>query len=160
MTPPITVAEFKAWFTREFVYGATPDKVMDADIEKALAQGAAVFNPGIWEDLAEKKLAFYYLAAHFLFIDLKAAGGLSATNLGKGVDAVGGGLIQSKSVGQVSISYENNQSISQDAILSPFLLSAFGQKYLSLFMPRKVGNVYAVEGSNDPLVNDGAPFVL
>lgn len=162
MAPPITVADFKAWFTREFIYGATPDKVMDADITKALAQAATVFNEGLWEDVAETQLAFYYVAAHFLVIDIQMSGGLSATPLGKGVQSQGGGVIQSKTVGSVSVSYDLPESIMQSPILNQFMRTDFGQKYLSMLTPRLVGNVYAVAGNVDPYLgggNPGVPFV-
>lgn len=155
-TPPIDEDEFKAYFVRDFVYGATPDTVMDADITKALAQGMMVFNPAIWADDDEKKLAFQWVAAHFLVIDIQAAGGLSADNLGLGVESQGGGTIQSKGVGGVNVSLALPSSIVESPILNQFMRTDYGQKYLQMLTPRLVGNGAVVAGWNDTGAPNGA----
>lgn len=155
-TPPIDVAAFKAYFVRDFVYGATPDMVMDADITKALGQGMMVFNPAIWADDAEKAVAFQWVAAHFLVIDIQAAGGLSVANLGLGVESQGGGTIQSKGVGSVNVSLALPSSIIESPILSQFMRTDYGQKYLQLLTPRLVGNGTVVAGWDDTGAPNGA----
>lgn len=148
-TPPIDATAFKAYFVRDFAYGSTPDVVMDADINKALDQGMMVFNPAIWSDTGEAALAFKWVAAHFLVIDIQAAGGLSADNLGLGVESQGGGTIQSKSVGGVSVSLSLPAAFTESPILNQFMRTDYGQKYLAMLAPRLVGNFSVVAGWND-----------
>ena len=83
-------------------------------------------------------MGFYYLAAHYLVIDLNNA----ANSLGLGAS----GLTQSKSVGSVSESFAIPQWVLSDAILGQYALTGYGRKYLSLIMPYLVGNIMIVQG--------------
>lgn len=143
---PIAVADFKAWFTRDFAYGATADKVLDADIAKALVQAAMTFNESLWADETEKTTAFLYLAAHFLVIDLQAAGGLSLV-AGGGVSSPGSpGPMTSKSVGSVSASYTVPSDLVNDPILGPYTRTGHGMKYLQLVKPRLGAQAMLIPG--------------
>ena len=141
MTPPASVEDFKGRFVREFVFGATPDMVMDADVSVALTQASMVFNPGLWDDAASAKEAFLLASAHFVELNVQAAGGLSGVNLGKSVRSTGGGVIQNKSVGSVSIAYAIPERVQNSPILSPFMKTDHGQLYLQILAPRLVGNM-------------------
>lgn len=156
MTPPAVVADFKAQFTREFVYGVTKDKVMDADITRGLNEAMSVFNSGLWADDDERKTVFLYASAHFMVLNLQAAGGLFIQGLGLGVQSRGTGVIQSKSVGQVTIAYVLPESLTGDAILSGFMRTDFGLRYLQVLVPRLVGQCYTVEGFNENALLGGA----
>jgi hypothetical protein len=149
MTPPVTADEFRVRFVRDFVYGVTHDKVTDADITNALVEATFVFNSALFDDTTEIKAAFLLAAAHFLVLNIQAAGGLSATNMGRGVNSRGGGVVQSKSVGGVSVNYAINPMINENAILSQFMRTDYGQAYLNILAPRLVGNCGVLEGSND-----------
>lgn len=156
-TPPATVEEFKTRFFRDFIYDGSaqddPAKVLDVDITNALNDGTLLFNSGLWCDDLEKKTAFLFLAAHFLVLNIQGAGGLSGTNFGKGMKSHGGGVTQQKSVGSVSVGYAISPYISNDPVLSQFMRTDYGQKYLQLLTPRLCGNVAVVAGWNDT----GAP---
>lgn len=154
-TPPATVDEFKARFVRDFFYDETPDAVMDADITNALNDASLVFNPGLWGDALELKTAFLFISAHFLVLNIQAAGGLAGNNLGLGVESAGGGSVQSKTVGPVTINYAIAPAISENAILNQFMRTDYGQKYLQLLTPRLVGNVAVVGGFDDTGAPDG-----
>lgn len=154
-TPAASVADFKAFFVRDFNYGATPDLVMDADVTKALATAASVFNDALWADAAERATPFLYASAHYLVLSLQAAGGLSAVNLSRGAKNHGGGTIQTKSVGSVSVAFALSESLTNDPILSQFQSTDYGRIYLGMLAPRLVGNVDVVAGWNDTGAPDG-----
>jgi hypothetical protein len=42
-----TTNDFKTYFTRDFPFGATPDKVMDSDVARAQAEAALLVNEGL-----------------------------------------------------------------------------------------------------------------
>ncbi len=110
------------------------------------------FNPALWDNTAalgnytEYSIAYLYVAAHFLTLNIQGAGGLSKVNMGRGVDSQGGGTIESKGVGPVNISYAIPEHIKNSEILGQFMRTDFGQKYLVLVTPRLVGNVQVVSG--------------
>lgn len=148
-TPAATVSDFKDQFTREFVYGLSKETVMDADITRALNEAASVFNGALWEDDDEKVTAYCYAAAHFLVLNLQAAGGLLAQNVGAGVNSRGGGNVAAKSVGSVSLTFALPTSLTEDPILHGFIRTDFGQRYLAMLTPRLVGPGFVVESGRD-----------
>jgi hypothetical protein len=148
MTIPATVSDFKSQFDRDFIYGSGLEFVRDQDISRALNEASSVFNPDLWTS-DEVKNAYLYAAAHFLVMNVQMAGGLSSPSTGKGIDSRGGGIIQSKSVGQVSVNYSIPESLSNDPLLTQFMRTDYGQKYLQLLTPRLVGNIGVLPGNND-----------
>lgn len=148
MTLPATVAEFKAQFDRDFIYGTGKETVRDADIQRSLTEATSVFNADLWST-DELKPAYLYASAHFLVLNVQMAGGLSALPTGKGIDNHGGGVTQSKSVAQVNITYGLTEKFQNDPILSQFLRTDYGQRYLQMISPRLVANVMVVGGFND-----------
>ena len=148
MTTPATVAEFKAQFDRDFIYGTGKETVRDGDIQRALTEATVDFNADLWST-DELKPAFLYAAAHFLVLNVQMAGGLAAAPTGKGVDNHGGGVTQSKAVGQVNINYALADKFQNDPILSQFLRTDYGQRYLQMASTRLVGNIAVVSGWND-----------
>jgi hypothetical protein len=149
---PPAVADFQEYFVREFVYGAGKDKVGTADIQRALNEAGIDFNPGLWDattpvgTTTEASIAHLYLAAHFLWRNLDAAGGLSAVNLGAGVLAAGSGALQSVGVGGVSTSFVIPAFVSESPFLLSLTKSKFGQAYLEMLEPRLAGNGAVVSG--------------
>ena len=112
--------------------------ISDADIERAFSEAKVNFNPEFFEDDATAEMGFYYLAAHYLVIDLNNA--MGSLTLGFK------GLTQSKSVGSVSESYGIPQWVMSDPLLGQFAQTGYGRKYLSLIMPFLVGNIILVQG--------------
>ncbi len=152
MSFPPSVADFKAQFTREFEYGVSLAQVQDNDIQRAINETSISFNPGIWDgttqlgSTTELNIAYLYLAAHYMTLNIQGAGGLSSVNRGRGVKSTGGGTIQSKSVGSVSLTYVIPEDVQNSPILGQYMRTDFGQKYLALIAPRLVGNVGIVSG--------------
>lgn len=136
---PPSVADFKAYFTRDFPYGTDPaTTVLDADIQKALDQAGFNFNESFFSTLAQFKMAYLYLAAHYLVLDLQMAS--------QGVAAQFNWLEQSKSVGSVSQSFSIPQRILDNPEFSYLTKTPYGAKYLTLILPQITGQVFAVRG--------------
>lgn len=141
MTPP-TIADFKAYFTRDFPYGSTSAGVMDGDITKALAEAAMNFNEGLWGTQAQYSLAYLYLTAHYLVMDLRTSS--------QGISGSFSWLEASKSVGSVSQGFSIPQSILDHPEFSYYSKTNYGAKYLSLVIPRLTGQIFTVFGATHP----------
>jgi hypothetical protein len=154
MSYPPAVADFQAQFPREFVYGTSLAAVQIQDIQRAINEAGITFNPELWDGATplglttELNIVYLYVAAHYLVLNVQGAGGLSAVNFGRGVKSSGGGTIQTKSVGSLSIAYVIPEDISKSPILGQYMRTDFGQKYLCLLAPRLVGNVAIVSGQS------------
>lgn len=150
---PPSVANFKAQFNREFVYGTSLAQIQDNDIQRAINETSLSFNPGLWDssplgNTSEQNIAYLYLSAHYLTLNIQGAGGLTSVNRGRGVKSSGGGTINNKSIGSVSIAYAIPDYVQNSAILGQYMRTDFGQKYLALLAPRIVGNVAVVSGAS------------
>lgn len=148
-TPPTDVADFKAQFPREFVYGTQLSQVLDADINRCMNEATMVFNADLWEDATARDIAFLYASAHFLVQNLQTVGGTQLVNTAQALNSKGGGTVVSKSVGGVAVQYALPPSITEDKMLSGFMHTDFGQRYLQLLTPRLVGGGFVVEGYRD-----------
>ena len=141
---PITVDEFRGWFSRDFPYSNDGDLtgVTTQDIKKAFAEAGMNFNSSLFETDDNKKLGFLYLAAHYLVIDLQ--------NSSQGINGKYEGLMSSKTVGSVSVGYQIPTWLLEHPIYSLLSQTKYGMKYLSLIIPLLVGNVAAVKGITHP----------
>lgn len=138
----ITVADFKAHFVRDFSYGSTSDTVMDADISKAFTEASVNFNTALFSTDDQIKMAFLYLAAHYLVSDLQ--------NAVAGLNQNSPNIVASRSVGSVSESYAIPEAYLKDPTIAYLSKTGYGQKYLSLVLPALVGNVASVAGWTQP----------
>ena len=141
---PITVDDFRGWFSRDFPYSA--DGVMTGitaqDIQKAFAEASMNFNPTLFSTDDEKKMGFLYLSAHYLVIDIQ--------NSSQGINGRYEGIMSSKSVGSVSVGYTIPDWVMASPIYSLLSQTKYGMKYLSLIIPLLVGNVGVVKGATHP----------
>lgn len=116
--------------------------VQDQDIQKAFLQAQTLFNQSFFGDDATEEMAYLYLTAHFLIIDLRAAGaGLSGT---------GAFPVSGRSVGSVSESYGIPAAYLNNPAMTLYTQTQYGMKYLSLILPQSVGNVVSVYGGTQP----------
>lgn len=148
---PPTIADFKAQFDRDFTFGTGKEFVRDADITRAISEAGLLVNPALFDTTTatnEGAIAYLYAAAHFLVLSIQAAGGISPAT-GHGVDSHGGGVIQSGTVGGISVAYALPESITQSPILSQFMRTDYGQKYLQFLAPKLIGNMAAISGFDD-----------
>lgn len=136
----VTVSSFKTLFSRgQFEYGTDVPDIRDVDIENAIAEANAVFNPDIYPDDTIRDLALSYLVAHFLATDTDAAdsGGQSR-------------FIQtSRSADGVSESLEIPDWM-KAAEFAFYCTTYYGQKWLMLTKPYLDGAVYVIEGGTTP----------
>lgn len=109
--------------------------VQDADINKAFDEACASFNSSLY--LTQTiKMAWLYLTAHFLVVDLRA----------NGVSSDSFTLSNSKSVGNVSESYTIPQWILDNPLYSYYSKTSYGSKFLNMTIPNLIGNVSSVYG--------------
>ena len=147
-TPPATLDDFKKRFVRDFKYGQGMDSVMDADIANAMTDAMAVFNPGLFS-VADGWLGFLYLSAHYVRINIEAAGGLSASGEveGLGIENQGEQVLTGASVAGINKNLADMPDwIKRIPLLQQLWLTTYGQKYCAMVQPKLVGNVGAVQG--------------
>lgn len=152
MNYPPVVSDFKTQFDRDFPFGTGFDSVRDSDITKALNEAGLIFNSTLFDlttTTNEGAIAYCYAAAHFLVLNIQQAGGLSADGPRKGTEDSAVGIINSTSIGSVSVNYTLPPSLAENPILSHFMLTNYGKKYLSLLTPKLVGNAFVVGGFDD-----------
>lgn len=144
ITPPATIADFKAKFQRGFNYTAGPDGVMDSDIQTGIDSALSVYNPHLFNSV-EAKGIFLLAAAHFVVLGIQAAGGLypsvPGSPLGEGgptaTDNTGSGVIGSKTSEKITIQYAGLDKLMETyPTLAPFRQTDFGAQYAMLVAPR------------------------
>lgn len=112
--------------------------ILDNDISRAFVEARINFNTKLFNKCEDVIIAFCYLAAHYLVIDLNNA---------QNPFALGGmGIVSSKSVGSVSESYAIPQWILNDKNLGLYAQTGYGRKYLSLILPKLSGNIIFSRG--------------
>lgn len=137
-----TIADFKAFFFRDFPYGTDPAvAILDQDIARAFI-GANAINAGLFDDQGTYTNSYMLLAAHNLVVNLRA----SSQGLAGGFSF----LEQSKSVGAISQAFAIPQSILDNPEWTVYATTAYGMQYLAAVMPLLAGQVFAVAGSTRP----------
>jgi hypothetical protein len=138
-----TVADFKAYFVRDFVYGEDPAlNVMDTDIDKGISDATAFINTGLFYEQAVYTVAFLNLSAHFMVTSLQSSS--------QGANGQYNWLQASKSVGSVSEGFSIPQRILDNPQYAWLSRTAYGLKFLMLILPQLSGQVFTVEGSTRP----------
>ena len=94
--------------------------------------------------VSEAQLAYCYLTAHLLVLSLQNSGGPGAPLSYMGPGSSGGGVVQSKSVDGVSISYGLPDRVVNSPTLSQYLRTGYGQKYLQMLAPKIPGRRVSV----------------
>ena len=138
-----SVAEFKAYFYRDFPYGTDMEtSVLDEDIAKAFGQTNININQDLFSDQGSYDIGYFLLAAHYLVVDLRMSS--------QGINGQFSFLEQSKSVGSVSQSFGIPQRILDDPYFSMLAKTNYGAKYLQLLLPQLAGQIYISYGSTRP----------
>jgi len=115
--------------------------ILDIDITKAQTEAKSLFNQSLFSTESEIKLAFNYITAHFLAIDIRRSG--------EGINSKGEYLTNSQSVGSVSESKSIPTSISENPYFNIFTSTGYGQKYIGLVLPRLIGRISVVAGATN-----------
>ncbi len=101
--------------------------VTDEDIAKAMTQAQMNANERFGSTCNEKIYIYLHLVAFYLVMDLK--------NASAGINSAYSGLVASKSVGDVSESYNFPQWVVNSPLYSIYSQNGYGMKYLSLIIP-------------------------
>lgn len=113
--------------------------------------------------VSEATIAYCYLSAHLLVLSLQNAGGLGAPLSFQGAGSSGGGTVESKTVGSVSVTYSIPDRVKNSPSLAQYMRTGYGQKYLQMLAPKIPGRrIVVVGGEPSPaspaLPNFGVPF--
>lgn len=101
--------------------------VTDADIQRAMSQAILNANYRFGDNDTDRTNIHLHLVAFYLVMDLK--------NASSGVNSTYAGLVASKSVGDVSESYNFPQWLTNSPMYSIYSQNGYGMKYLSLILP-------------------------
>lgn len=107
--------------------GKVQDYVTDADITRAMSQAYINANYDFGSTDEERIMIYLHLIAFYLVMDWQ--------NASMGVNSGYSGLVASKSVGDVSESYNFPQWMMNSPLYSLYSSNGFGMKYLSLIIP-------------------------
>ncbi len=108
--------------------------------------------------VSEAQIAYCYLAAHLMVLSLQAAGGLGVPLGYQGAGSSGGGIVNSKTVGSVSLSYTLPDFVMKSPTLSQYMRTAYGQKYIQMVAPKIPGRRVMVVGGEPTVGNPLSPF--
>lgn len=107
--------------------GNVQDYVTDADITRAMSQAYINANYDFGSTDEERIMIYLHLIAFYLVMDWQ--------NAAMGVNSGYSGLVASKSVGDVSESYNFPQWMMNSPLYSLYSSNGYGMKYLSLIIP-------------------------
>lgn len=111
----------------QVVPGNVNDYVTDADITRAMSQAIINANYRFGSSDTERINIYLHLIAFYLVLDWQ--------NAAMGVNSGYAGLVASKSVGDVSESYNFPQWMMNNPLYSLYSSNGYGMKYLSLIIP-------------------------
>lgn len=103
------------------------DYITDEDIAKAMTQALISANDKFGSTCQEKRTIYLHLVAFYLVMDWK--------NAAAGASSAYAGFTASKSVGDVSESYNFPTWLTNSPMYSIYSTNGFGLKYLSLILP-------------------------
>lgn len=132
----ITVADFRTQFPIDF------HTIPDAVIVGAFLEAQVILNQALFSSDPQIKMAYLYLTAHYLCLDVRASAA--------GVNGMGDFPVSSRTVGSVSESYDIPKYYQESPILAQYTQTKYGMKYLSFVLPQLVGNMAAVCGGTNP----------
>jgi hypothetical protein len=134
-----TVQQFQTQFIRDFPYGTDPNvSILDADIINAFNLTDITINPRLWDNQTSYQIAYGYLAAHFLVLNLRASS--------QGLNGQYNWAQNSKSVNGVSEAFTIPQRVIDNPDFMQYTKTNYGAQYLNLLWPLIVGPAMSVWG--------------
>ena len=138
-----SVADFKAYFFRDFPYGLDPDEnVLDVDISKAFQMTNINMNQGLFADQGSYNVGYLLLSAHYLVMNLRASS--------QGINGQFSFLENSKSVGSVSQSFQIPDRVMANPDWAVLFKTNYGAAFMQLVLPQLAGQIYISYGSTRP----------
>lgn len=158
--PPATLDDFwKRFGKRDFKRSEGADGVMDTDVEQAFRDAQRVFNARLFS-AADGFDAFLLLAAHYVRVNVEAAGGLSLTgeNEGLGVENEAEQLLAGAGAAGVNKSFvAPPDGIKNTPLLLSLWGTTYGQKFAVMVYPKMRGAVRTIPGPNQVGAVGGPP---
>lgn len=115
--------------------------ISDDDIERAFSEAKMLFNQSLFGEDDQIKMAFLYLAAHYVVNDARTAAS---------ADGRAYFNMTSRTVGNVSESFSIPVSYADNPMFNFLSQSGYGVKYLQFLLPAMVGGVGVVCGGTTP----------
>lgn len=138
-----SVADFKAFFDRDFPYGTDPNvAVLDSDITKAFLFTNVNFNPDLFADQGSYNVGYLLLSAHYLVMNLRSSS--------QGINGQFSFLESGKSVGSVSQNFSIPQRVLDNPDWAVLMKTNYGAQFLQLILPQLCGLVFNVFGTTLP----------
>jgi Protein of unknown function (DUF4054) len=138
-----SVADFKAFFARDFPYGVDPDtSILDADITKAFTFTNVNVNEGLFADQGSYTIGYQLLSAHYLVLNIRASS--------QGLNGQYNFLQQSKGAGAVNEAFAIPPRILENPEFAMLAKTNYGAQFLLLILPQLSGQVFSVHGSTRP----------
>lgn len=134
-----TVADFQAYFNRDFPYGnADLTTVQDADINKALDQQQNIINQSLFWNQNVYTQGALLLAAHFLVLNLRASS--------QGIAGKFEWLQNAKSSGSISVGISIPDRLLENPEFAVLVSTTYGTQFLYIVLPLLTGQMYSVFG--------------
>lgn len=140
-----TIADFQAYYDRDFPYGSDMTAVRDIDINKALTQQQNTINPSLFSNQNIYTQGALLLSAFFLVQNLRTSS--------QGIAAKFEWPTKSKGAGPVSSSFEIPDRILENPELAIYASNMYGVQYLQLVLPLLTGQMFSVAGATVGPVN-------
>lgn len=138
-----SVSDFQNQFTRDFPYGMDPNtSVQSSDISTAFQFVNASINIGMWPDQGTYTLAYLYLAAHYLVLNLRASS--------QGLSGQWTWAQEGKSAGGVSTNFAIPERILDNPDFMAYTKTNYGAMYLNLLWPQLAGQIFVAFGRTKP----------
>jgi hypothetical protein len=138
-----SVADFKAYFFRDFPYGTDVEtQVVDQDITKAFQLVNVNVNSALFADQSSYNVGYLLLSAHYLVTNLRASS--------QGINGQYNFLQASKGAGNVSEAFGIPQRILDNPDLSMLCKTNYGAQFIQLILPQLSGQIFNVFGSTRP----------
>jgi hypothetical protein len=115
------------------------DFLLDADIEKAMREASNRFNPSLFAEIEDRKLAFSYLTAFFLVYDLQMAK--------EGTSSSWSNPVTKREVGKMAVWYQIPDEMKNYPSYTFLSRNKYGLKYFELVRAKLTGNIRTFIGN-------------
>lgn len=135
--------DFKTYFLRDFPYSSDINAgVTDTDIVNAFNLTNVNWNPAFWSSQQNFNIAYFYLSAHFLCLNLRASS--------QGINGQYNWIQQSKSVQGVAEGFTIPERISGNPFFAQLTKTNYGAQYFQLVLPYLVAPISIAVGRTRP----------
>lgn len=134
----LKTSDFTSYFSADFALA----DIAEGSISRAFLEAKININPGIFTSDDALTIGFFYLVAHYLTLNIRAAA--------SGIMGVGQQIVTSASVAGISESYGIPEDYLKNPYLNAFAKTEYGLRYLQMIIPNLVGVIGCVDGATTP----------